>query len=448
MRVDFSLHNFAVSSMGQKSQKADVAPSSLSNASVFEFPRYSPLAYASTISFGKNGEFYPNEVGAQPEVLKKLSDRYFKGDDTLQNIKFADMPDAVNAKTYSGIDVLGSGSARHVAMMAQNFVEEASGLPMNIEYASQAAHKPYRGGKNALVVAISQSGTTGDTKQALQEVLKARQDSEYTDTVALVNVPDTPIWNMAEYKVPVGAGTEKSIAATKSVTAQLFNLWAIGLRLGDQPGTKGLEERKSKVAEVKQVPGNVEKMLQDTTAVNAAAEALKDKDVICILGRDSNLGTALEGHLKLKEMTNKDTIAYSAGDFEHGPSAALKENQAVIMLLPGLDNDNYFQRAKANLDSVLMLDKPDVRKAHPEIIPDTIVIFKDEQNKQVEQEYANVAKNVVFVNIPHSSENISPMYNLIRFHQLSGRICELTGKDPDGSPEQQPRLEKSVKKAN
>ncbi len=433
MRVNLNLNNFPAVCSGKEIKKTVTKP--FADSQILEFLHFSPKLYADRISFKANNAYYPKEVQAQPDVLRGLINKYFSHSPQFTLPKFDD------ASKYTSLKVVSSGSAKNVAMMASDFINDVAGLAVHTEYASQAAHQKYLDGQNALVVAISQSGTTGDTRQALENV------PPEVDTLALVNKEGTPIWNLAKFKVPVGAGEEKAIAATKSVTAQLLNLWMIALELGKAKGVLTDEQFNERKHEIEKVPANIERMFADTKGVDAAAEALKDIKDICILGRGANLGTALEGHLKIKEMTNKNTIAYAAGDFEHGPAAALKDEQAVIILMPGLHSDDCYTSAKNNLDSVLMFDKSsEIRAANKALIPDTVVIFKDENNKQVEEDYKNAAKNVVFIDIPHSREDISPMYNVVRFHQLSGKICQLKGIDQDGS--RQVRLNKSITKEN
>jgi len=354
---------------------------------------------------------YIKEIFEQPKVIKNLLDKYFPEAGKVSNMDLKLSQE--DLKNMTGIKIVASGSSKNVAEMARDFIEEVTGIPVDVHYASEFAHKNSVVNKNDLMVFISQSGETADTYAALQKA-----NSLGLKSIALTNTPSSKIHQNASAAVEVGAGKELAVAATKSVTAQLINLYTIALKLGETKGTVNSKQIEAYADELKTIPGNLEKMLKDTKCVKTAAQALGDKKDIFVLGRGSNVGSIMEGSLKLRETTYANPTPSASGEFLHGYIASVDKNTPVIQVVQGMKGNENYELANGNLKEI-------VKKR----TPDDVIIIKNQSNKEIEKE--SLFEKAHFMDIPTISEKFSPMYVVPRFQMLANELTKLQGKNPD-----------------
>ncbi|MFA7658861.1 MAG: SIS domain-containing protein [Candidatus Gastranaerophilaceae bacterium] len=354
---------------------------------------------------------YIKEIYEQPEVIQKLVDKYFSTSGKVSNLELGLSKKDINKMT--GIRIVASGSSKNVAEMARDFIEEVTGIPVDIQFASEFAHKKTVANKNDLMMFISQSGETADTFAALTKANPLNLKS-----IALTNTPGSKIHENATTAVEVGAGKELAVAATKSVTAQLINLYAIGLKLAEIKGTISQGQINSWARGLKSIPQNLEKMLKDDKPIKKIAKNLVGENIYYILGRGPNYGSTMEGALKLRETTYSNPVSSASGEFLHGYIASVDETTPVIQIVQGGNSDENYNLAYNNIKEI-------INKRSPQ----KVIIIKNQANKAIEEE--PVFKNCQFIDIPSIDEKFSPVYVVSRFQMLANELTKIQGKNPD-----------------
>lgn len=354
---------------------------------------------------------YIKEILEQPKVINNLLDKYFSKPGQVSNMDLGLTKKEL--KSMSGIKIIASGSSKNVAEMTRDFIEGVTKIPVDVYYASEFAHKNAVVNKNDLAIFISQSGETADTFAALKKVNELGLKS-----IALTNTPGSKIHENASASVEVGAGKELAVAATKSVTAQLINLYTIGLKLAQIKGTVSPGEINSFAQELKTIPTGLEKMLKENKSVKTIAQNLVDEKNMHILGRGANHGSAMEGALKLRETTYSNPTPSASGEFLHGYIASVDETTPVIQVIQGNKGNENYDLTYGNLKEI-------IKKRTPA----KVVIIKNQANKELEAE--PLFKNAQFMNIPTISESFSPVYVVSRFQMLANELTKLQGKNPD-----------------
>lgn len=315
----------------------------------------------------------------------------------------------INVLNISRIHIIASGSSRNTGNIAKYFLEELARIPSETEYASEFAHKNPVLSNNDLVIAISQSGETGDTLAALKV---AADKGAYT--LAITNNPESRIHKLSKAKIQAKAGKERSIAATKSVMAQLINLYALAIYLAEKRNTYDKDNLELIKKELHSVPEKLEKMIENACAFDKAAEIIKNSKSLVLLGRGLNHACAQEGAIKIKETSYIDANGYPSGEFLHGYIAVVDEKIPVVSIMAG-DKEKCSNYKLASGNTEVIRDK---RNPH-------FIIIKNEDNKEPEEKF----KNADFINIPESSEIVSPIYVLVCLQLLSLKIAEKLGRD-------------------
>lgn len=377
----------------------------------FEFPRVMSAQFSQINFSGGIKTNYIKEIQEQPKVINTLLDKYFSKPGKVSNLELG--LSKKELKNMSGIKIIASGSSKNVAEMSRDFIEEVTGIPVEVHFASEFAHKKAVVNKNDLMIFISQSGETADTFAALK-----KSNEMNLKSIALTNTPGSKIHENASTAVEVGAGKELAVAATKSVTAQLINLYAIGLKLAEIKGTVKPMEISSYARELKTIPANLEIMLKDTRGVKAIAQNLVEEKNFHILGRGANYGSSMEGALKLRETTYSNPTPSASGEFLHGYIASVDESTPVIQVVQGSKGNENYDLTYNNLKEI-------IKKRSPE----KVVIIKNGTNKEIEKEAAFAKAQ--FMNIPTISEKFSPVYVVARFQMLANELTKLQGKNPD-----------------
>lgn len=221
-----------------------------------------------------------------------------------------------------------SGSSRHAGMAAEILIEDLSGIPVDVEYASEYTYRSERAFKRASVGVISQSGETADTLAALRHAVESG-----CPTLAITNVPASSMVREASVSMPTDAGSERAIPATKSFTTQLLNLYLLALLAAESRDTLTGQEIATRLEELARLPDLLASQLQGwTDKIRTVAPRYAEFGSLLFLGRGIHYPMAREGALKLKESAYLHAEGYPSGELKHGPNALVGENTALVMI--------------------------------------------------------------------------------------------------------------------
>ncbi|TDO06029.1 MULTISPECIES: glutamine--fructose-6-phosphate transaminase (isomerizing) [Halomonas] len=311
------------------------------------------------------------------------------------------------------IHIVACGTSYHAGMVARYWLERYAGLAVQVEVASEYRYRQVVVPEGTLFVTLSQSGETADTLAALRF---ARQRG-YLASLAICNVPGSSLVRESDLTLMTQAGPEIGVASTKAFTTQLTALMLLTLALGRLRG-QAEDEQANLVQGLRELPGLVARVLELDSAIEQLSMAFAEKHHALFLGRGAHFPIALEGALKLKEISYIHAEAYPAGELKHGPLALVDSEMPVISVAP---NDELLDKLKSNLQ--------EVRARGGELF-----VFADEQVGLIEEEYVHVLR------LPHVHEALAPILYTVPLQLLSYHVAVLKGTDVD-----QPRnLAKSV----
>lgn len=243
-----------------------------------------------------------------------------------------------------GVDIIACGTSYHAGVVARYWMEAIAKVPCNVEVASEFRYRRPLAHKNSLFVTISQSGETADTLAALHEAKKMG----YKYALAICNVPESSLVRESDLVMMTRAGPEIGVASTKAFTTQLTALLMLVMSLGRRNGLS--EQREAElVEELKTLPRKVEDVLKLDGEIKAMAESFADKHHALFLGRGTHYPIAMEGALKLKEISYIHAEAYPAGELKHGPLALVDDEMPIVAVAP---NDELLGKLKSNLQEV------------------------------------------------------------------------------------------------
>jgi glutamine---fructose-6-phosphate transaminase (isomerizing) len=274
----------------------------------------------------KNGfpHFMLKEIYEQPDAVRRVMQGWI---DTAGDITFPGPAFPVeDIRALSRVTIVASGSSRHAGMAGEFMLERMTGLPVEVDFASQYCYRDPVVVPNELTIFLSQSGTTIDTIAALRT---AR--SKGARSLAICNVPETPLTQNATRTVLTHAGEETAIAATKSFTTQVTVLFLLSAYIAHIRGC-GNPGMESAIHQLAHLPAKIEEALAtDPQCLLFARQLYKYKDFIYV-GRDIDYPIALEGALKLKEVSYIHAEGYPTGELKHGPTALVNEELPVVVL--------------------------------------------------------------------------------------------------------------------
>ncbi len=290
---------------------------------------------------GDYKHFMAKEIEEQPITLKNGIKEYI---DTANNdINIYNIPWKKNE--ISSITLIGCGTAYHSCLMAKYWFEELTSLDVNVDIASEFRYRKNRFKKDSLYVFVSQSGETADTYAALD--LCKKNDMK---TCAVVNVIESSIARDSEFVLPIHCGTEIGVASTKAFLGQILILYILALKLGLLRGDIEKEELLKKIKDLKELPKLVEQTLLTDNKIQNVSNTFNEAKGSMFLGRGFSYPIALEGALKLKELSYVHAEGYPAGEMKHGPLALIEEGMPVVVLAP---RDNYYKKTISNMQEVI-----------------------------------------------------------------------------------------------
>jgi glucosamine--fructose-6-phosphate aminotransferase (isomerizing) len=252
----------------------------------------------------------------------------------------AEVLSKVNAVTF-----LACGTSYHAAKVATYWLEEIAGIPAYAEVASEYRYRTSVPNPDALIVTISQSGETADTLAALNHAKALGQDK----TLTICNVPESALTRVSRLKFLTRAGPEIGVASTKAFTTQLAGLFLLTLVLAKLRGRLTPEQEAAHLAALRSLPNKLQQVLALEPQVEAWSQRFANKHHALFLGRGVHYPVALEGALKLKEISYIHAEAYPAGELKHGPLALVDEDMPVITIAP---NDQLIEKLKSNMQEV------------------------------------------------------------------------------------------------
>jgi glutamine---fructose-6-phosphate transaminase (isomerizing) len=284
--------------------------------------------------------FMAKEMAEQPNVLKSAMGFYAGLDHPG-----IDLPAELQFKDADRLIMVACGTAFYACMVAKYWFEKYAGLSVELDIASEYRYRdPVLGPKN-LALFVSQSGETADTLAALRHV-----KDHVAQVIAVVNVPTSSIAREADVALPIHAGPEIGVASTKAFTAQLQVLALLALKAGLARGKLTLREHIALVEQLRTVPGFVAQALDREDEIRKLSESLAQARDVLFLGRGTMYPMALEGALKLKEISYIHAEAYAAGELKHGPIALIDKDLPVIVLAP---HDGLYEKTISNMQEVM-----------------------------------------------------------------------------------------------
>ena len=290
---------------------------------------------------GDYKHFMAKEIEEQPITLKNGIKEYI---DTVNNdINIFNFPWKINE--ISSITLIGCGTAYHSCLMAKYWFEETTSLDVSVDIASEFRYRKNRFKKETLYVFVSQSGETADTYAALDLCKKNSMK-----TCAVVNVIESSIARVSDFVLPIHCGAEIGVASTKAFLGQILILYMLSLKLGLLRKDLKKELFEQKLKDLKKLPVLIEKTLLIDNKIQTISTTFNDAKGSMFLGRGFSYPIALEGALKLKELSYIHAEGYPAGEMKHGPLALIEEGMPVVVLAP---RDSYYKKTISNMQEVI-----------------------------------------------------------------------------------------------
>jgi glutamine---fructose-6-phosphate transaminase (isomerizing) len=369
------------------------------------------LLTAESAEKGEYRHYMLKEIYEQPFAISQTLEGRFIGDKLQENAFGHNAPAVFD--DIKAVLILACGTSYHAGLVARYWLEELARVPCNIEIASEFRYRNPVLAPNTLVVTISQSGETADTFAALQEAKKLGAKH----SLAICNVPESSLVRESDLVMMTRAGPEIGVASTKAFTTQLATLMMLVIALGRRfELTESMEKKLA--SELFALPGNIERVLKLDSQIQDLAERFADKQNALFLGRGMHYPIALEGALKLKEISYIHAEAYPAGELKHGPLALIDADMPVITVAP---NNSLLEKLKSNMQEV------SARGGE-------LIVFMDETLPTTHE------NNVQIIQVPQVENEVSPIVYTIPLQLLAYHVAVLKGTDVD-----QPRnLAKSV----
>lgn len=347
--------------------------------------------------------FMIKEIHEQPKAVKDtMTSRIVKDSDIikLDDIKLT----AADLEKYKKIFIVACGTAYHAGMVGKYLIEKLAKIPVEVDIASEFRYRNALVDENTLVIIISQSGETLDTFAALKDA-KAKG----ARILSIVNVVGSSIARESDDVLYTWAGPEIAVASTKAYTTQIIALYEIGLHMADLKGTLSQEDIKAIKDEMLSLPSKIEETLKNKVEIQKFATKYSGVKDVYFIGRGLDNGVALEGSLKLKEISYIHSDAYAAGELKHGPIALIEKGSIVVALMT---QQNLLEKMLSNVKEVK------ARGAY-------VFAIAKEGNTEVE----TIADQILY--IPEVSDMLTPVVTVIPLQLLAYYMAVEKGCDVD-----------------
>ncbi len=366
---------------------------------------------ADAVERGEYRHYMLKEIFEQPRAIADTLEGRISGSRVLPQA-FGNEAEGI-FEAVKAVTIVACGTSFHAGMVCRYWIESLTGLPCTVEVASEYRYRQHVVPEGALFVTISQSGETADTLAAL----RMAKELGYATTLAICNVPESSLVRESDLVLLTHAGPEIGVASTKAFTTQLVALLLLTTVIGRYNGLDE-ETEKQRVALLRALPGKIEEALALDGTIQTLAERFAEKHHTLFLGRGDQYPIAMEGALKLKEISYIHAEAYPAGELKHGPLALIDEDMPVVAVAP---NDKLLEKLKSNLEEVRARGGK-------------LFVFADDRVTMAEDE------DVTVIKVPQVDGIISPLVFTIPLQLLAYHVAVLKGTDVD-----QPRnLAKSV----
>lgn len=356
-----------------------------------------------SLELGPYRHFMQKEIHEQPRAL---------GDTIEAAIDAGGFPAELFGKNaeavlsgIEGVQILACGTSYYSGLTARYWIEAIAGLPCSVEIASEYRYRAAYANPMHLIVTISQSGETLDTMEAL----KYAKSLGHTHTLSICNVPESAIPRASELVCYTRAGAEIGVASTKAFTTQLAALFQLTVVLGKLHGRVDAAQEADYLEQLRFLPGSVQHALNMEPQIAAWAERFARKSSALFLGRGLHYPIALEGALKLKEISYIHAEAYPAGELKHGPLALVDEDMPVVVIAP---NDSLLEKVKSNMQ--------EVRARGGELF-----VFADQDSN------FNASEGVHVIRTPRHAGVLSPVVHTIPVQLLAYHTALARGTDVD-----------------
>ncbi|MDX5630534.1 MULTISPECIES: glutamine--fructose-6-phosphate transaminase (isomerizing) [unclassified Brenneria] len=360
---------------------------------------------------GAYRHYMQKEIYEQPMAIKNtLEGRFSHGEVNLSEL--GPQADALLSK-IEHVQIIACGTSYNSGMVSRYWFEALAGIPCDVEIASEFRYRKPAVRKNSLMITLSQSGETADTLAAL----RLSKELGYLGSLAICNVAGSSLVRESDLSLMTKAGVEIGVASTKAFTTQLTVLLMLVARIGRLRGMDAQVEQ-GIVHSLQALPARIEQMLSQDKLIESLAEGFSDKHHALFLGRGDQYPIAMEGALKLKEISYIHAEAYAAGELKHGPLALIDADMPVVVVAP---NNELLEKLKSNIE--------EVRARGGELY-----VFADEDAGFTSSE------NMKIIPLPHIEEVIAPIFYTVPLQLLAYHVALIKGTDVD-----QPRnLAKSV----
>lgn len=351
------------------------------------------------------------EIYEQPIAIKNtLEGRIIEGEVNVAS--FGENAEAI-LSDIDHVKIIACGTSYHSGMVARYWFEEIAGIPCSVEIASEFRYRKSVVHNNALIVTISQSGETADTLAAL----RLAKEIGYKASLTICNVPGSSLVRESDLVYMMNAGAEIGVASTKAFTVQLAGLLLLVLSIAKYKQLSK-EQEKNIINSLLALPAKIEQTLDMDSLIKRVADDFSDKHHSLFLGRGAQYPVAMEGALKLKEISYIHAEAYAAGELKHGPLALIDADMPVIVVAP---NNELLEKLHSNVEEV---------RARGGLM----YVFADKQANFQSDETMKV------LDVPHCEDIIAPIVYTVPLQLLSYHVALIKGTDVD-----QPRnLAKSV----
>ena len=356
-----------------------------------------------SMELGPYAHFMQKEIHEQPRALTDTIEALID-DNQFSAALFGDQAEAVFHQVDS-ILILAAGTSYYAALTAKYWLESLAKLPTNVEIASEYRYRVSVPNPKQLIVTISQSGETLDTMEALKHAKSLGQNL----TLAICNVQESAIPRASQLVFYTRAGAEIGVASTKAFTTQLVALFTLAATLAKQRGLLDRQAEQSYLSALRQLAGSVQHALNLEPQIREWAKRFADKQHALFLGRGVHYPIALEGALKLKEISYIHAEAYPAGELKHGPLALVDSSMPVVVIAP---NDDLLEKVKSNMQEV------HARGGE-------LFVFADADSHFVESEGVHVIRTPRHVGL------LSPILHTIPVQILAYHAALLKGTDVD-----------------
>lgn len=356
--------------------------------------------------------FMLKEIHEQPDVIRNILIGKLHTSDSpivLDEVKLT----KEHLRKLNRIQVIACGTSLHAAMVGKYIIESFCGIPVDVEASSEYIYRKTVTDEHTLVIGVSQSGETADTLTAIKQA-----KSKGSHVLIITNRPDSTMAREADSLIPVSAGIEVSVAATKSYIAQLTSFYLLALYMAEIKESMPTKELNDIKAEMLVLPQKIEQILAHKEGIQACARKYANTRDFIYIARGINYPTALEGALKLKEISYINATGYPAGELKHGPIAMLDETMPVLSILM---QGSVYEKLLSNSEEAK------ARNAR-------MVALTNSSDPKLDDLFDCIIK------VPEVHEFLSPIIATIPLQLIAYYIAEFLGKDVD-----QPRnLAKSV----